>query len=163
MEASPKLVLPPRPTPPAADSKDHERWCRDESVVYEGGSFTSAYGNLVQTWAPGELPASHIPKNVDRKSYTAKRRNKIGGTEKTINVGAKTYKKYPGKNSGTAAAGQLFTCDSRDGIFSIRVTGDIQLFIDWIVTHRMQQYQDITLYSGRGKQYGPFTPFTILS
>tara|TARA_B100000459_G_C8575047_1_gene200504 strand:- start:742 stop:1233 length:492 start_codon:yes stop_codon:yes gene_type:complete len=161
MEATPKFVLPPRPTPPEPNTKEHDRWCREEAIVYEGGSFTTAYGNLVQTWGAGELPAAHIPTNVDRKQYTATRTNKIGGDSQQVNVPASTYKKYPGKNGGNAAAGELFTVDSDDGIFTARVTGDIQLLIAWIVTHRMQQYQGFTLYSGRGKQYGPFTPITI--
>jgi hypothetical protein len=161
MESTPRVVLPPRPTPPEPDTTEHERWCREESIVYEGGSFTTAYGNLVQTWAPGELPAAHIGKDVNRKQYTARRANKIGDEKKTINVAAKTYQKYPSKRGGLAAAGRLFTVDSDDGIFSARVTGDIQLLISWIVTHRMQQFQGFTLYSADGAQYGPFTPFAV--
>ena len=67
MEASPYFILPPRPTPPDAGTEEHERWCRDSSIVYENGSLTSAYGNWVQLWAAGELPAATIGKDVDTR------------------------------------------------------------------------------------------------
>ena len=161
MEAAPRFVLPPRPSLPEPDTKEHERWCREEALVYEGGSFTTAYGNLAQLWAPGELPAATVPKVITRASYTAKRTNTIGGETKTVNVNAKDYLKYPSKRGGSAAAGEAFTVVAEDGTFTARVTGDIQTLIKWITEHRMQQFQAFTLYSGSGAQYGPFTPFAI--
>lgn len=161
MEAAPRFVLPPRPSVPEPDTKEHERWCREEALLYKGGSFTTAYGNLAQMWAPGELPASHDYEVITRASYTAKRTNKIGGDTKTITVGAKDYLKYPSKRGGSAAAGEAFTVVAEDGIFTARVTGDIQDLVKWITEHRMQQFQAFTLYSGRGAQYGPFAPFAI--
>jgi len=163
MEAAPRFVLPPRPSLPEPDTKEHERWCREESLLYAGGSFTTAYGNLAQLWAPGELPASHIPKTITRKSYTANRTNTIGGTSKKIEVNAKDYLKYPSQRSGNAAAGEAFTVVADEGTFTARVTGDIQDLISWIVQHRMQQFQGFTLYSSSGAQYGPFTPLAINS
>ena len=161
MEGTPRFVLPPRPPVPAPDTKEHERWCREEALVYEGGSFTTAYGNLAQLWAPGELPASTKAKVITRASYTAKRTNKIGGETKTVSVNAKDYLKYPSKRGGSAAAGEAFTVVADEGTFTARVTGDIQTLIKWITEHRMQQFQGFTLYTGSGAQYGPFTPFAI--
>ena len=163
MESTPRIILPPRPTPPAADSKEHERWCRESTINYDGGSITSAYGNFVQLWASGELPGATIPENIDRKAYTAKRTNKIGGTEKSVSVPAKTYKKYPSLRSSQAAGGEVVTFDTRDGIFTARMNGDIQSLIAEIAKDRMQQYMEFTLYSSRGARYGEFTPLTILS
>ena len=163
MESTPRFILPPRPQPPAADSKEHERWARESTINYEGGSITSAYGNFVQLWGSGELPAAGIPKNVDRKAYTAKRQNKIGGSTKEVKVGAKTYKKYPSLRSSQSAGGEVVTFDTRDGIFTARMTGDIQSLIAEIAKDRMQQYMSFTLYSPNGARYGEFTPLTILS
>jgi hypothetical protein len=56
----------------------------------------------VQLWGSGELPAATIPENIDRKAYTAKRKNKIGGEEKSVSVPAQTYKKYPSLRSQLA-------------------------------------------------------------
>lgn len=161
MDSSPRLVLPPRPQPPEAGTEEHERWCRDSSIVYEKGSLTSAYGNLAQLWAPGELPSAIIPTDVSRASYTAKRVNKIGGPEKSVTVPASTFKKYPKQNSSSAAAGEVFTFVTDDGDFTARVTGDIQHVVQEIAANRMQQYITFTMYSNRGAQYGPFTPFVI--
>jgi len=153
--------LPPRPSLPDPDTKEHERWCREEALLYEGGTFTTAYGNLAQLWAPGELPSSTKYKVITRASYTANRTNKIGGSSKKVEVGAKDYLKYPSKRGGSAAAGAAFTVVAEDGTFTARVTGDIQTLIKWITEHRMQQFQAFTLYSGSGAQYGPFTPFAL--
>jgi hypothetical protein len=161
MESSPRFILPPRPQPPEAGTEEHERWCRDSSIVYENGSLTSAYGNWVQLWAAGELPAATIGKDVSRASYTAKRTNKIGGTEKSVTVPASTYKKYPKQNSSSAAAGEVFTFVTDDGDFTARVTGDIQHVVKEIAANRSQQYITFTMYSNRGAQYGPFTPLVI--
>ena len=163
MDVAPAFVLPPRPQPPAADTKEHEMWCRMQSVNYNGGSITTAYGNIVQTWGPGETPQVCIGTDVNRASYSAKRTNKIGGETKTVNVSAKTYKKYPKRTSAGAAGGEPFTFVTRDGIFTARVSGDIQSLVQYLCSVRMQQYQEFTVWSSTGAKYGPFTPLTILS
>lgn len=162
MEAAPRFVLPPRPSPPDAGTDEHDRWCRDLTITYDGGTLTSAYGNIVQTWAPGDLPNAIKPKEINRASYEAKRQNKIGGDIKTVKVPAGTYKKYPSMNGSQAAGGELFTFDTRDGIFSARVTGDIQALVAHIAGSRMQQFQEFTVYSGSGAIYGPFTPVVLI-
>ena len=161
MEASPYFILPPRPTPPEAGTEKHERWCRESSLVFDGGSMTSAYGNWVQLYASGELPSATIGKDVDRAGYTAKRTNKIGGTEKSVTVPAGQYKRYPKQNSSLAAGGEVFTFVTDDGDFTARVHGDIQHVIKEIAANRTQQYITFTMYSNRGAQYGPFTPMVI--
>lgn len=159
MESSLNRALPPRPQPPEAGTEEHERWCRDSSIVFAKGSLTSAYGNWVQLWAAGELPNAITPTNVDRASYTAKRTNKIGGATKDVNVPASTYKKYPKRNSSSAAGGEVFTFVTDDGDFTARVSGDIQHVVEEIANSRGQQYIGFTMYSNRGAAYGPFTPF----
>ena len=163
MESESRIILPPRPTPPEAGSRDHERWCRDLTLKYEGGTITSAYGNFVQLWASGELPSATNPRNIDRSAYTARRTNTIGGEQKTVTVPAATYKKYPSLRSSQASGGEVVTFDTRDGIFTARMTGDIQHLIAHIATDLSQQYMEFTLYSARGADYGPFVPFTIVS
>ena len=163
MDSSPRFILPPRPTPPAADSKEHERWAREMTLNYDGGSITSSYGNFVQLWGAGELPSATNGKDIDRASYTAKRQNKIGGAIKEVKVPQKTYKKYPSLRSSQAAGGEVITFDTRDGIFTARMTGDIQSLIKEIAKNLSQQYMSFTLYSQHGARYGEFQPFTILS
>ena len=164
MEATPRFVLPPRPTPPDADSKEHERWCRMASVSYDGGSFTTAYGNLAQVWGAGEVDGVCAGmETVNRASYSAKRTNKIGGDTKTINVPASTYKAYPKVNAGLAAGGREFTFVTAEGDFTARVTGDVQSLIAQLCKTKMQQYITFHVHTDRGAKYGPFTPLTILS
>lgn len=87
----------------------------------------------------------------------------MGGDVKEVKVDAKIYKKYPSQRSSQAAAGEVITFDTRDGIFTARMTGDIQHLIKEIASNLSQQYMDFTVYSSRGADYGPFVPFTLLS
>ena len=118
---------------------------------------TTAYGNFVQVWGPGEIPLVTMGKDINRKQYTAKRRLKYSDPIKEVNVPAATYKKYPRHNSSLAAAGEVFTFATEDGDFTARVTGDIQHLIKYVSMNRMSQYVDFTIYSNRGASYGPFT------
>jgi len=161
MESTPRFVLPPRPTPPDEGTKEHERWCRESSISYEGGSLTTAYGNIVQVWGPGETPLATMGVDVNRKSYEAKRTNKIGGTEKTIKVDAKTYKKYPKVNSGLAAGGEVYTFVTSEGDFTARVTGDVQDLVKQLTEQRLQQYISFSFHTGSGAKYGEFTPLAV--
>ena len=161
MTPEPRFVLPPRPTPPDAGTDTHELWCRDQSIAYTGGTITTAYGNIAQVWGSGEIPVASVPTNIDRKQYTAKRRLKYDDPIKEVNVPAKTYKKYPRHNSSSAAAGEVFTFATDDGDFTARVTGDIQDLITWVVSNRLQQYVNFTIYSNRGASYGPFTKLNL--
>lgn len=133
------------------------------TMNYENGSITSAYGNFVQLWGSGEFPSAVVGKDIDRAAYTAKRQNKIDGPEKEVKVPQKTYKKYPSQRSSQASGGEVVTFDTRDGIFTARMHGDIQWLIKEIAKTRMQQYMSFTLYSPSGARYGEFTPLTILS
>lgn len=160
-EATPRFVLPPRPTPPDEGTETHELWCRDQSVAYPGGTITTAYGNLVQVWAAGEIPPATVPTAINRKQYTAKRRLNYNDAAVDVNVPAKTYNKYPRHNSSLAAAGTVFTFATDDGDFTARVTGDIQDLIQWISENRMTQYVNFTVYSNRGASYGPFTKLNL--
>lgn len=162
-EATPRFVLPPRPTPPNEGTDEHERWCRDQSIAYDGGTITTAYGNIAQVWGPGEIPAVTVGKDINRKQYTAKRRLNYQDDAVDVNVPAKTYKKYPRHNSSLAAAGEVFTFATDDGDFTARITGDIQYLIKWVTENRMQQYINFTIYSNRGASYGPFTKMTLVS
>lgn len=162
MEATPRFVVPPRPTPPAAGTKEHERWCRDATVSYDGGSITTAYGNLVQVWSPGEVDAvCQGMKQVNRASYEAKRQNVIGGDEKTVKVSGSTYKAFPRVNGGLAAGGKPFTFVTSDGDFTARVSGDVQALIAHLCGLKMQQYITFYVHTDRGAKYGPFNPLTL--
>ena len=159
--AEPRFILPPRPTPPNEGTTEHERWCRDQSVAYPGGTLTTAYGNIAQVWGPGEIPLVTVGEDINRAQYTAKRRLNYQDTPKDVSVPAKTYKKFPRHNSSLAAAGQVFTFVTDDGDFTARVTGDIQSLITWVSSNRMSQYVDFTIYSNRGASYGPFTKLNL--
>ena len=158
---TPRVPITPRPTPPSEGSEAHYLWCRDQSIAYEGGTLTTAYGNIIQVWGPGEQPSATQSKDINRRQYSSQRRLNYQDDPTTVNVPARTYKKYPRKNSSGAAAGQIFTFVTAEGDFTARVTGDIQHLIDWVTESRPQQYINFTIYSPRNAKYGPFYTQTL--
>lgn len=131
-------------------------WRKESAITYDGGYISATYGNLVQTFNLGQSLAACASKDVNRVSYTADRTNTIGGSSKKVNVPAKTYKKYNRKNSSLAAGGVPYTFVTDIGSYTARVGGDVQSCIKWICDNRNSMYGTLTVYSGRGAQYGPF-------
>lgn len=157
MTATPLFATPP--TPPAAGSAEEKRWAKDSSISWNGGSMTAAYGNLAQTFSLSALQtvcAGSI--DVQRSGYTTTRTNTIGGSSKSVTVPSTTYKRYPKHNASLAAAGEAFRIVTPLGEYTARVTGDIQDFVAYLCANSSALYGTITVYSGRGAEYGPFSP-----
>ena len=148
----------PRPTPPQAGTDEYSRWTREATMNFPGGFLTATYGNLIQTFTMTSTDAcSGTTKNVSRKSYT--RTNTIGGDAKTIGATTFSYVAYPKRNGGNAASGQAITVVTPVGSYVARLGGDIQDFVGWLCGNGTGQlYGNISFYSGRGAEYGPFAP-----
>ena len=145
-----------RPDPPDAGSDQEDRWAKDATIAFDGGYIKSAYGNLIQTWNLASVLDSCSSSDVNRAAYTANRTLTIGGTSKTVNVSASTYKKYNRRNGSQAAGGEVFTFVTDIGEYTARCSGDIQTIVKWICDNKSKQYGTLEIFSGRGAAYGPF-------
>lgn len=147
-----------RPDAPSVSNPEYARWSKEASLTYEGGSLTSAYGNLVQTVAVGSLnPICNPPtKSVSVKAHT--RTNTIGGA--TTNVAAHNYvlSQYPKKNSSAGAAGETVRVVTSVGEYDARLTGSMEALASYLCANGQAIYDPFWVYSPRGAQYGPFTP-----
>lgn len=135
------------------------RWRKENSVSWNGGTLTAAYGNLVQTWSL--LTNNMVGENavdVNRASYSAQRRNKYTDTPKSVSVPAATYTRYPRRNSSLAAGGEVVTVQTDVGSYTARLTGEIQDFVKFLIDNRSGLFGPIWVYSDRGAEYGPFNP-----
>lgn len=150
-----------RPNPPATDSDEDKMWRKESAITFEGGYISATYGNLIQTFNLGQSLAACSSKDISRKAYTASRTNKIGGTSKTVNVPASTYKKFPRKNGSLAAGGVPYTFVTDIGTYVARIGGDVETTVKWICDNRNTMYGTLTIYTDRGAQYGPFAQTTI--
>ena len=150
-----------RPAVPDTDSDEDMMWRKEAAITYDGGYISATYGNLAQTFNLGQSLAACTSKTINRKAYTADRTNTIGGDSKKVTVGAGTYRKYNRKNGSLAAGGEPFTFVTDIGEYTARVGGDVQDCIKWICDNRSQMFGTLTVYSGRGAQYGPFAQTSI--
>jgi len=147
-----------RPTIPDAGSEEDMRWRKEQSISWQGGSITAAYGNLVQTWnTTGNNMIENSALEIDRASYSAGRRNKYSDPEKTVSVPASTYTRYPRHNSSLASGGEPYTIRTDVGEYVARVSGDVQDFIKFVIDNRSALYGTIWIYTGSNAEYGPFT------
>jgi hypothetical protein len=149
-----------RPNPPQAGTDEYSRWSKEATLNFPGGYLTSSYGNLVQTFGMTSTDAcSGVIKNVSRKSYS--RVNQIGGDAKTIAATTFSYTAFPKRNAGNAAAGQAITVVTSVGSYTARLGGDLQSFVTWLCGNGTSQlYDNISFFSGRGAEYGPFAPIS---
>jgi hypothetical protein len=151
-----------RPDVPDVGSEEDARWKKEQSMSWEGGSLTATYGNLIQTWfISGANAFCDYGVDVDRKSYTAKRRNKYSDDSKDVSVPASTYRRYPRHNSSGAAAGELCTIRTEVGQYNARYTGDIQDLVAFMCSNSQSLYGPIWFYTSRGAEYGPYSPETL--
>ena len=74
---TPRFVT--RPTPPAINTPEYDRWTKESSLAFPGGTITSSYGNLIQTLAIDTIGFNCNPttKNVSVPQATVERT--IGG------------------------------------------------------------------------------------
>ena len=157
-----------RPEPPEAGSEEDARWKKLTTIAYDGGYIRAAYGNLTQTWAVANKGRFCLASTeVDRAAYSVKRVLTIGTTEKTVNVPASKYKRWPRRNGSSAAAGEPFTFVTDIGSYTARVGGDIQSLLKVLCDNADQLYGTLWVYSDRGAEYGPIskgtTPDTFLA
>jgi hypothetical protein len=153
---APRFVT--RPTPPAINTPEYDRWTKESALSYPGGTLTSAYGNLVQTisidsigfqCSPPEKAVSVPASNpvltigqpaISRKSYSYNR------------------KQYAKKNSSLAAAGHQVRVVTAVGEYTARLTGSISALATYLCDNNNALYDAVYVYSPRGAEYGPFTP-----
>lgn len=154
VEAQPRFAT--RPEPPAAGSEEEDRWARESTIVFDGGYIKSAYGNLVQTWNVGSLLDPCAAIDVNRKAYSVERTLSIGMGSKTVNYSAATYKRFPRRNSSSAAGGEIWTFVTDIGKYTARVSGDVQTVTQWICDNQNVQYGTLEVYTNRNAFYGTF-------
>lgn len=158
MTQTPDLRFVQRPSPPNVSDPEYKRWAQEAALTYEGGSLTSAYGNLIQTVAVSSLtPVCNPPtKSVSVKAHT--RINTIGGA--TSNVAAHNYVKsqYPKKNSSAGAAGEPVRVVTSVGQYEARLSGSMQDLATYLCANGSAIYDPFWVYSPSGAQYGPFNP-----
>ena len=154
----PTLYFAQRPSVPEAGTDEYDRWKRSSTMNFPGGYVESSYGNLIQTFAMTNTDScSGEQVNVSRTSH--QRVNTIGGESKTIGAKTFTYTKYPKRNSGGAAGGEVITITTSVGSYTARLGGDIQSFVSWLCGNGTSQlYDSIEFTSPRGAHYGPFAP-----
>ena len=147
-----------RPEIPEAGTEEDARWRKDNSISWNGGSLTAAYGNLVQTWnTTGGNIIENSAQDIDRASYSNQRRNKYSDDAKTVNTPASTYRRFPRHNSSLASGGEMYTIRTDVGEYRARVTGSVQDFVQFILDNRSALYGTIWVYTGSNAEYGPFT------
>lgn len=154
----PTVYFATRPDVPDAGTDEYDRWKKTSTLNFPGGYVESAYGNLIQTFSMQGTDAcagENVP--VSRKQHS--RVNTIGGESQTIAAKSFTYTKYPKRNSGGAAGGEVITITTAVGSYDARLSGDIQTFVGWLCGNGTSQlYDAIEFTSPRGAHYGPFAP-----
>ena len=148
-------------TVPEAGTPQEDQWAKEMSLNFEGGYIKSAYGNLAQTWVVDNMLFLTDAIDVDRAGYTATRNLKIGTLGKQVTTPPSTYKRYPRRNSSSAAGGEIWTFETEVGTYTARVAGDVQDVIEFIEANTSFQRGALWVYTDRGAQYGPFNQ-TIL-
>ena len=156
----PTLYFGTRPEVPQAGTDEYDRWKRISTLNFPGGYVEAAYGNLIQTFTMGGTDAcSGTDVSVSRRTHP--RVTTIGGPSKQIEAKSFVYKKYPKRNAGGAAGGEVITITTSVGSYDARLGGDIQTFVGWLCGNGTQQlYDAIEFTSPRGAHYGPFSPIS---
>jgi len=147
-----------RPTPPAINTPEYERWTKESAVSFDGGTLTSSYGNLIQTLALGSIGFNCNPstKSVSVPAATVTRT--IGGASTQRASYQYTKKQFNKKNSSLAAAGYPVRIVTSVGEYTARLTGSMEALATFLCANRAAIYDSIYVYSPRGAEYGPFTP-----
>jgi hypothetical protein len=157
-EVAPMFAI--RPTPPEIGSDEDQLWRKIRAISYEGGYISAAYGNLCQTFVMSGNDVTCESKNISTTVKGHDRFNTIGGTVKKIEQFSKNYKVFPGKTSSMAAGGEPITIVTDIGEYEARMGGDVQTLISYLCDNKGSMYGPVYVYSGRGKEYGPYGPTT---
>lgn len=147
----PKFAI--RPEPPLVNSFDYRRWSKEYSLSYNGGSLTSAYGNLIQTINFAGIPMSceATSKNVSVGASSVVRT--IGQPATARKAYTYTRKSYYKKNGSLAAGGEPVRVITDVGEYTARLTGSMEALVTYICANRGQLYGDVTIYSPAGSRY----------
>lgn len=147
----PKFAI--RPEPPLVNSFDYRRWAKEYSLSYQGGSITSAYGNLIQTinFAGIPMACNSTTKNVSVGASSVVRR--IGEPATSRKAYTYTATRFYKKNGSLAAGGEPIRVITDVGEYTARLTGSMEALATYICANRGQLYGDVTIYSPSGSRY----------
>lgn len=160
MTQTPTPRFVPRPDPPAAGTWEYKRWAKEASLSYAGGSITSAYGNLAQTFNEVNLQAVCSPTEKQVSVTSATVTNTIGGATSQRAGYTYTKKQYNKTNSSQAAAGEPIRIVTDIGEYEARLTGSMQALATWLCDNGSALFGTIYVYSPRGAAYGPYNAIT---
>jgi hypothetical protein len=161
MTQTPSPRFATRPPIPGVGTPEYVRWSKEFALPFAGGTLSSAYGNMVQTFNlagyTNYCAATSI--NVSRTSSSVV--NTIGGS--AITRAGTTYvkKQYKKKNAGLAAAGETVVIRTDVGEFEARLTGSMQSLVEFVCANSGLLYGPIEVFSPSGASYGPFNPVNI--
>ena len=161
MTATPTPKFVTRPTPPAINTPEYDRWTKESSLSFPGGTITSSYGNLIQTLAIDTIGFNCNPttKNVSVPQATVTRT--IGGATSQRKAYTYTKKQFNKKNSSSAAAGEQIVIRTAVGDYTARLTGSMEALATYLCNNGAAIYDSIYVYSPRGAEYGPFNPTSV--
>jgi hypothetical protein len=150
-----------RPTPPAINTPEYERWAKESAVSFAGGTLTAAYGNLIQTLALGSIGFDCNPptKSVSVPQATVTRT--IGGQSTQRKAYQYTKKQFNKKNSSLAAAGEPVVIRTSVGEYTARLTGSMEALATFLCNNGAAIYDSVYVYSPAGAEYGPFNPTSV--
>ncbi|MFZ9656475.1 MAG: hypothetical protein ACO29V_12540 [Limnohabitans sp.] len=93
-------------------------------------------------------------KTVSVKSHS--RTRVIGGPSKTVGAYSYSYKAWPTMDSEAAMGGQPVMVDVGGSRWTVRVSGNLSDFCDWLKDSLYGVSGGINVISQRGTIYGPF-------
>jgi len=157
MTQTPTVRAGTPPAVPAINTPEYERWTKESSLAFPGGTLTAAYGNLIQTLDVNMIGFSCnvSTKNVSVKETTVTRT--IGGASSVRKAYNYTKKQFNKKNSSLAAAGYQVRIRTGIGEYTARLTGSMEDLATYLCSNAAAIYDSVYVYSPRGAEYGPFT------
>ena len=158
MTQTPTPRFATRPNVPNINTSEYDRWTKESSVSYNGGTLTAAYGNLIQTFNVAGIGFNCNPstKNVSVPPATVTRT--IGGATSQRAGYTYTKKQFNKKNSSLSAGGQAIRIVTGVGEYTARLTGSLEDLATFFCDNTGLIYDSVYFFSERGAQYGPFNP-----
>ena len=161
MTATPAPRFVTRPTPPAINTPEYDRWTKESSLSFPGGTITAAYGNLIQTLSIDTIGFNCNPTTVNVSVPPATVTRTIGGATSQRAGYSYVKKQFNKKNSSSAAAGYPIRIRTAVGDYTARLTGSMEAFATYLCNNGPAIYDSIYVYSPRGAEYGPFNPTSV--
>lgn len=161
MTQTPSVRFATRPDVPGINTSEYDRWTKESSISFDGGSLTAAYGNLIQTLNISGLSFNCNPptKNVSVPPATVTRT--IGGATSQRAGYSYTKKQFNKMNSSLSAGGQPITVVTGVGEYTARLTGSLEAFATFLCDNTSVIYDSVYFFSERGASYGPFNPTSV--